>query len=174
MEDSVGEEERREQGETMAQPKAHQEEVAAAGGAGGGGEPAHEGGFLSAMASKIGATMSGTNGSGGEANAAAASAGEVLKSDDNGDPGEEAGFLSSMASKIGAAMSGADGGGGGNAAVAPDDEGREKDEGNVGGGIFHKLLSSSPPASSPASGMDYLFSPISSDEGSLHSCSVSF
>ena len=161
-------EERRELGETAAQAKAHQEEVAAAGGAGGGGEPAQDGGFLSAMASRIGATMSGTNGSGGEANAAAASdGGEALKRDGDGDPGEEGGFLSAMASKIGAAMSGANGGGesdgGGTAAVASDeyDEGKEKDEGNGGGGIFHKLLSSSPAASSPASGMDSLFSPIS-------------
>ncbi|RLN19438.1 hypothetical protein C2845_PM02G29100 [Panicum miliaceum] len=155
MEDSVGEEERREQGETAAQAKAHQEEVAAAGG-GGGGEPAQDGGFLSAMASKIGATMSGTNGSGGEANAAAASDGEALKRDGDGDPGEEGGFLSAMASKIGAAMSCANGGsesdGGGTAAVASDDEGKQKDEGNGGSGIFHKLLSSSPAASSPASG----------------------
>ncbi|TKV96644.1 hypothetical protein SEVIR_9G442300v4 [Setaria viridis] len=157
MEDSVGEEERREQGKTVAQPKAHQEEAAAAGaGGGGGGEPAQDGGFLSAMASKINATMSGTNGSGGEANAAAASDGQALKRDGSGEPGDEDGFLSAMASKIGAAMSGADGGGesngGGNAARAADDEGREQDEGNGGGGIFHKLLSSSPPASSSASG----------------------
>ena len=155
-------EERRELGETAAQAKAHQEEEVAAAG----GEQAQDGVFLSAMASRIGATMSGTNGSGGEANAAAASdGGEALKRDGDGDPGEEGGFLSAMASKIGAAMSGANGGGesdgGGTAAVASDDEGKEKDEGNCGGGIFHKLLSSSPAASSPASGMDSLFSPIS-------------
>nr|CAB3501110.1 unnamed protein product [Digitaria exilis] len=155
MEDSVGEEERREQGETMAQAKAHQEEVAATGavGGGGGGEPAHDGGFLSAMASKIGATMSGTNGSGGEAiDGTTASDGEAGKRDGDGEPDEEGGFLSAMASKIGAAMSGADGGsdGGGNAAVATDDDGIEKDD--AAGGIFHKLLSSSPPDSSPASG----------------------
>ena len=158
----MGDEERREQGETAAQAKAHQEEEVAAAG----GEQAQDGVFLSAMASRIGATMSGTNGSGGEANEAAASdGGEALKRDGDGDPGEEGGFLSAMASKIGAAMSGANGGGesdgGGTAAVASDDEGKEKDEGNGGGGIFHKLLSSSPAASSPASGMDSLFSPIS-------------
>ena len=158
----MGDEERREQGETAAQAKAHQEEEVAAAG----GEQAQDGVFLSAMASRIGATMSGTNGSGGEANAAAASdGGEALKRDGDGDPGEEGGFLSAMASKIGAAMSGANGGGesdgGGTAAVVSDDEGKEKDEGNGGGGIFHKLLSSSPAASSPASGMDSLFSPIS-------------
>ncbi|CAL4913959.1 unnamed protein product [Urochloa decumbens] len=159
MEDSVGEEERREQGEKMAQPKAHQEEeVVAAGGVGGcGGEPAQDGGFLSAMASKIGATMSGANGSGGEANAAAASDGEAPERDDGGEPGEEGGFLSAMASKIGAAMSGANGGsesdgGGAAAAVASHDEGKEKHEGDGGGGIFHKLLSSSHHSSSPASG----------------------
>nr|CAB3496209.1 unnamed protein product [Digitaria exilis] len=154
MEDSVGEEERREQGETMAQSRAHQEEVVATGAAGvGGGEPANDGGFLSAMASKIGATMSGTNGSGGEAiDGTAASDGEAGKRDGDGEPDEEGGFLSAMASKIGAAMSGADGGsdGGGNAAVATDDDGKEKDD--AAGGIFHKLLSSSPPDSSPASG----------------------
>ncbi|CAL4930534.1 unnamed protein product [Urochloa decumbens] len=152
MEDSVGEEERREQGETVAQPKAHQEEevVAAGGVGGGGGEPAQDVGFLSAMASKIGATMSGANGIGGEANAAAASDGEALERDGDGEPGEEeGGFLSAMASKIGAAMSGANGGsesdgGGAAAAMAPDDDGKEKDEGDGGGGIFHKLLSSSP------------------------------
>ena len=164
----MGDEERREQGETAAQAKAHQEEEVAAAG----GEQAQDGVFLSAMASRIGATMSGTNGSGGEANAAAASdGGEALKrdgdGDGDGDPGEEGGFLIAMASRIGAAMSGANGGsesdGGGTAAVASDeyDEGKEKDEGNGGGGIFHKLLSSSPAASSPASGMDSLFSPIS-------------
>ncbi|CAN6301231.1 unnamed protein product [Urochloa humidicola] len=144
MEDSVGEEERREQGEAMPHPKAHQEEeqVVAAGGVGGG--------FLSAMASKIGATMSGANGNGGEANAAAASDGEALERDGNGEPGEEGGFLSAMASKIGAAMSGANGGsesdGGATAAAvaAHDDEGKEKGEGDGGGGIFHKLLPSSP------------------------------
>ena len=172
-------EERRELGETAAQAKAHQEEVAAAGGAGGGGEPAQDGGFLSAMASRIGATMSGTNGSGGEANAAAASdGGEALKRDGDGDPGEEGGFLSAMASKIGAAMSGANGGGesdgGGTAAVASDeyDEGKEKDEGNGGGGIFHKLLSSSPAASSPASVFSHFRSQL--DHGSLQLCSESF
>ncbi|CAN6313146.1 unnamed protein product [Urochloa humidicola] len=149
MEDSVGEEERREQGEAIAQPKAHQEEIAAAGGVAGGSDSAQDGGFLSAMASKIGATMSGTNGSGGEANAAAASDGEALERDGGGEPGEEGGFLSAMASKIGAAMSGANGGsesdgGATAAAVAAHDEGKEKDEGDGGGGIFHKLLSSSP------------------------------
>ncbi|OEL29567.1 hypothetical protein BAE44_0009417 [Dichanthelium oligosanthes] len=152
MEDSVGEEERREQGETVAQAKAHQEEARETAAAGGG-EPAEEGGFLSALASKIGATMSGTNGSGGEANATAASAGEEGKRGANGEPGEESGFLSAMASKIGAAMSGANGGsvGGANAAVASDGEDK-KDDGNGGGGIFHKLLSGSPPTASPASG----------------------
>ncbi|CAN6289745.1 unnamed protein product [Urochloa humidicola] len=149
MEDSVNEEERREQGETMAQPKAHQAEVVVAAGGVGGGEPAQDGGFLSAMASKIGATMSGANGSGGEANGAPASDGEALERDGDGEPGEEGGFLSAMASKIGAAMSGANGGseshgGGTGATVAPDDDGKEKVEGDGGGGIFHKLLSSSP------------------------------
>lgn len=152
----MGEEERREQGEAMAQVKTHQEEVPAAG-AFGGGEPAVDGGgFLSAMASKIGATMSGANGSGGEVNAAVASGGEEGKRDSNGEPVEEGGFLSAMASKIGAAMSGANGGSGDdsgdNAAVASDFEHKEKEDGSGGGGgIFHKLLSSSPPASSPAS-----------------------
>ena len=166
-------EERRELGETAAQAKAHQEEEVAASG----GEQAQDGVFLSAMASRIGATMSGTNGSGGEANAAAASdGGEALKRDGDGDPGEEGGFLSAMASKIGAAMSGANGGGesdgGGTAAVASDDEGKEKDEGNGGGGIFHKLLSSSPAASSPASVFSRFRSQL--DHGSLQLCSESF
>ncbi|KAJ1297571.1 hypothetical protein BS78_01G386800 [Paspalum vaginatum] len=156
MEDSVGEEERREQGETMAQAKAHRDEVAAAGGLGGG-EPAEEGGFLSAMASKIGATMSGTDGSGGEVNATVASGGQEGERDGDGGPVEEGGFLSAMASKIGAAMSGAnggsdDGGGGNAAAVASDRVDKENEDGSGGGGIFHKLMSSSPPSSSPASG----------------------
>ncbi|XP_062208869.1 uncharacterized protein LOC133910512 [Phragmites australis] len=105
MEDSVGEEERREQGETVAQAKAHQEVEA---GGGGGGEPGQEGGFLSAVASKIGTVMSRTNGSGGEVNATAASNGEEMK--------------------------------------------EEKRDSNGGAGIFHKLLSSSPLASSQALG----------------------
>ncbi|KAL6644897.1 hypothetical protein ACP70R_016505 [Stipagrostis hirtigluma subsp. patula] len=93
MEDSVGEEERREQGETAAQAMArHGEEqdaaaAEAAGGGGGGGEPGEEGGFLSAMASKIGAAMSGANGGGGGGgedvgNATAVHNGEEEKKDE--------------------------------------------------------------------------------------------
>ncbi|KAL6649754.1 hypothetical protein ACP70R_013978 [Stipagrostis hirtigluma subsp. patula] len=93
MEDSVGEEERREQGETAAQAMArHGEEQDAAaeaaggGGGGGGGEPGEEGGFLSAMASKIGAAMSGANGGGGGGedvgNATAVHNGEEEKKDE--------------------------------------------------------------------------------------------
>ncbi|XP_066384395.1 uncharacterized protein [Miscanthus floridulus] len=156
MEDSVGVEERREQSETTPHKKARQE-VVEAGGVGGG-KPGEEGGFLSAMASKIGATMSGTNGgSGGEVSATVASDGEEGKRDGNGngEPGEEGGFLSAMASRIGAAMSGANGGsgdgGGANAAVASGGEDKEADS-NGGGGIFWKLLHSSPPAAPQATG----------------------
>uniref|UniRef100_A0A0D9VSZ4 Uncharacterized protein n=1 Tax=Leersia perrieri TaxID=77586 RepID=A0A0D9VSZ4_9ORYZ len=63
MEDSVGEVERREQEETMAQGKERGVEEDA----GGGGEPGGESGFLSTMASKIGAAMSGANGISGGA-----------------------------------------------------------------------------------------------------------
>ncbi|KAL6901910.1 hypothetical protein ACP4OV_004786 [Aristida adscensionis] len=92
MEDSVGEEERREQGETVAQATGRHEEeqhaaaeaAAAAGeGDGGGGEPGEEGGFLSAMASKIGAAMTGANGGGGEVNATTASDGEKKEEEDS-------------------------------------------------------------------------------------------
>ncbi|XP_066348291.1 uncharacterized protein [Miscanthus floridulus] len=159
MEDSVGVEERREQSETTPHKKARQEVGEAGGVGGGGGKPGEEGGFLSAMASKIGATMSGTNGgSGGEVvSATVASDGEEGKRDinGNGEPGEEGGFLSTMASRIGAAMSGANGGsgdgGGGNAAAASGGEDKEAD-GSGGGGIFRKLLHSSPPAPPQASG----------------------
>lgn len=161
----MGVEERREQSETTPHKKARQEVAEAGGVGGGGGKPGEEGGFLSAMASKIGATMSGTNGrSGGEViSATMASEGEEGKMDGNGngEPGEEGGFLSAMASKIGAAMSGANGGsgdgGGGNASVASGGEDKEAD-GNGGGGIFRKLLHSSPPAPPQASGKDRLFS----------------
>uniref|UniRef100_A0A0A8XRA9 Uncharacterized protein n=1 Tax=Arundo donax TaxID=35708 RepID=A0A0A8XRA9_ARUDO len=106
MEDSVGEEERREQGKTVPQAIAHQEVEA-----GGGGEPGEEAGFLSAVASKIGAAMSGTNGS----------------------AGEDGGVV--------------------NATAASNVEDKGKEDGNGGGGIFHKLMFSSPPASSPAPGV---------------------
>lgn len=148
----MGADERREQSETMPHKKARQE-VAEAGGVGGG-KPAEEGGFLSAVASKIGATMSGANGgSGGEVGATMASDGEEGKRDGDGEPGEEGGFLSAVASKIGAAMSGANGGdgGGGNAAAASGGEDKEVD-GFAGGGIFRKLLHSSPPAPPHVSG----------------------
>ncbi|XP_062213469.1 uncharacterized protein LOC133914370 [Phragmites australis] len=84
MEDSVGEEERREQEKTVAQAGARQEGVEASGG----GEPGEDGGFLSAVASKIGAAMSGTNDSGGEVNVTAPSNGEEKeKEDGNGGGG---------------------------------------------------------------------------------------
>ncbi|KAF0933591.1 hypothetical protein E2562_018835 [Oryza meyeriana var. granulata] len=84
MEDSVGEEERREQEETMAQGKERGGEEDAGGG---GGEPCGESGFLTTMASKIGAAVSGSNGSfgaeeeeygegNGDGNAVGASSGE--------------------------------------------------------------------------------------------------
>lgn len=58
MEDSVGEEERREQGpQTMVKARQEEDERVEAGR--GGGEPSEEGGFLSAVASKIGAAMTG-------------------------------------------------------------------------------------------------------------------
>lgn len=71
MEDSVGEAERREQEETMAQGKKRGREEEQEAGVGrvveGKAEVAvaEEGGFLSSMASKIGVAMSGTNGSAG-------------------------------------------------------------------------------------------------------------
>jgi hypothetical protein len=58
IEDSVGEEERREQGpQTMVKPRQLDERVEED--RGGEGEPGEEGGFLSDMASKIGAAMAG-------------------------------------------------------------------------------------------------------------------
>jgi hypothetical protein len=173
MEDSVGADERREQSETMPHKKARQEVAEAGGvGGGGGGKPAEEGGFLSAVASKIGATMSGANGgSGGEVGAAMASDGEEGKRDGDGEPGEEGGFLSAVASKIGAAMSGANGGsgGGGNAAAASGGEDKEAD-GFTGGVIFRKLLHSSPPAPPHVSGKDQGVSCSPASESELREC----
>ncbi|KQK22103.1 glycine-rich protein 1 isoform X2 [Brachypodium distachyon] len=121
MEDSVGEEERREQEEAMAQGKERGEEEQELEQDAGAGrveeeQVAEEGGFLSSMASKIGAAMSGTNGSG---------------SPEPGDVGE--------ANGNGIAVAASDGEGGE----------EEKEDCNGGGGIFHRLLSSSP-ASSPS------------------------
>ncbi|KAK3151336.1 hypothetical protein QOZ80_3AG0244580 [Eleusine coracana subsp. coracana] len=88
MEDSVGEEERREQGESMVKARQEDEQVEA----GRAGEPGEEGGFLSAMASKIGAAMGGGNESsgdddGGTVNATAASSGGEEKKEDGGHGG---------------------------------------------------------------------------------------
>lgn len=124
----MGAEERREQSETMPHKKARQEVAEAGGvGGGGGGKPAEEGGFLSAVASKIGAA------SGGEDKEADGFTGGVifrklLHSSPPAPPhvsgameteeevkdrdvagGERAGILSAMATKIGMAMPGANG-----------------------------------------------------------------
>lgn len=117
----MGEEERREQEEAMAQGKERGEEEQELEQDAGAGrveeeQVAEEGGFLSSMASKIGAAMSGTNGSG---------------SPEPGDVGE--------ANGNGIAVAASDGEGGE----------EEKEDCNGGGGIFHRLLSSSP-ASSPS------------------------
>lgn len=116
----MGEEERREQEEAMAQGKERGEEEQELEQDAGAGrveeeQVAEEGGFLSSMASKIGAAMSGTNGSG---------------SPEPGDVGE--------ANGNGIAVAASDGEGG-----------EEKEDCNGRGGIFHRLLSSSP-ASSPS------------------------
>ncbi|XP_015690795.1 glycine-rich cell wall structural protein 1.8-like isoform X1 [Oryza brachyantha] len=155
MEDSVGEEERREQEEAMAQGKERGGEDDAGG----------ESGFLSTVASKIGAAMSGgaeEDGEGnGDGNVAAASGGgeEQRKRDGDGggggifgkilptesmaqgkehgngevdgggvEPGDGSGFLTTVASKIGAAMSGSNGSGD---AEKDDGGGEHNGDGNV-------------------------------------------
>ncbi|TVU47410.1 hypothetical protein EJB05_07011 [Eragrostis curvula] len=100
MEDSVGEEERREQGEAMAHAVKGDEHVEAGRGGHGSDEPGEEGGFLSAMASKIGAAMAGGHESSGEdggaVNATAASnGGEEEREDGHGGGGIFQRFMSS-------------------------------------------------------------------------------
>ncbi|XP_015690796.1 circumsporozoite protein-like isoform X2 [Oryza brachyantha] len=168
MEDSVGEEERREQEEAMAQGKERGGEDDAGG----------ESGFLSTVASKIGAAMSGgaeEDGEGnGDGNVAAASGGgeEQRKRDGDGggggifveteeernevdEQGQQAGILGAVASKIGVAMSGANGhakhGVGNeddarmsNGDAADHSTAEEKGDGQNGGGIMKQLISNLP------------------------------
>lgn len=138
----MGEEERREQEEAMAQGKERGEEEQELEQDAGAGrveeeQVAEEGGFLSSMASKIGAAMSGTNGSG---------------SPEPGDVGE--------ANGNGIAVAASDGEGGE----------EEKEDCNGGGGIFHRLLSSSPASSPSASGKDlhFFFMPLILSPMDLH------
>jgi hypothetical protein len=85
MEDSVGEEERREQGpQTMVKPRQEDERLEVGRGDG---EPGEEGGFMSSVVSKIGASMAGgdenSGEDGGTVNATAASSGEEEKKEDD-------------------------------------------------------------------------------------------
>uniref|UniRef100_A0A0D3FHB3 Uncharacterized protein n=1 Tax=Oryza barthii TaxID=65489 RepID=A0A0D3FHB3_9ORYZ len=154
MEDSVGEEERREQQQEETMSMAQGKERGGEEDAGGGGES----GFLTTMASKIGAAVSGADGSGGAEEEGGEGDGDVnvgggVETDGDG------GFLTTMASKIGAAMSGGNGNGraeeeeGGErngdenvvaASGGGEEERKRKRDCNGGGGIFSKLMSGSP------------------------------
>ncbi|KAK3147529.1 hypothetical protein QOZ80_3BG0283480 [Eleusine coracana subsp. coracana] len=145
MEDSVGEEERREQGETMV--KARQEDEQVEGGRGG--EPGEEGGFLSAMASKIGAAMggginesSGDDG-GGTVNATAAPSGGEEKKEEDGGHGGGGIFQKFMSSSHAPSP---DSGG------AETGEERTKDAGGEHGGILSSMASRIGMAMSGANG----------------------
>lgn len=144
----MGEEERREQ-EAMAQGKERGDEEERAG-VGGVGEPREGGGFLSSVVSKIGAAMSGANGSNGaeedgkgngSGNAVASDGEEEGKKDGNGGGGIFDKLLSSSPASSPALE-----------AEEEKTEGKDQDEGGEQAGILSTVASKIGMAMSGANG----------------------